>query len=89
LNDDLLRLGGFGGVAEKDFAVYAVVRAFFLPDGARADEAERPPLELIFVLLGEGGGFVGRGGFADDADERNFFFFLAPPRRGEGWGEGI
>ena len=69
LNDDLLRLGGLGVVAEKDFAVNAVVRAFLLLDGARADEAERPPLELVFVVLGERGGFVGRGGFADDADE--------------------
>ena len=72
LNDDLLRFGGFGVVAEKDFAVNAVVRAFFLLDGARANEAERPPLELIFVVLGERGGFVGRGGFADDADGRYF-----------------
>ena len=69
LNNNLFRLGGFGVVAEKDFAVNAVVRAFLLLDGPRADEAERPPLELIFVVLGERGGLVGRGGFADDADE--------------------
>jgi hypothetical protein len=50
LDDDLLRLGGFGVVPEKDFAVNAVVRAFLLLDGAGADEAERPPLELIFVV---------------------------------------
>jgi hypothetical protein len=62
---------GFGVVAEKDFAVYAVVGALFLLDGARADEAKRPPLELIFVVLGERGGFVGRGRLADDADEGN------------------
>ena len=35
---------------------------------ARVDEAERPPLEFEFVLLGERGGFVGRGRLADDAD---------------------
>ena len=70
LNNNLLRFGGFGVVAEKNFAVNAVVGAFFLLDGTRTDEAERPPLELIFVVLGERGGFVGRGGFADDADDR-------------------
>jgi hypothetical protein len=74
LNDNLLRFGGFGVIAEKDFAVNAVVRAFLLLDGARADEAERPPLELIFVVLGERGGFVGRGGVADDANEGNSLF---------------
>jgi hypothetical protein len=36
--------------------------------GARADEAQRPPLELIFVLLGQRGGFVGGDGFADGDD---------------------
>jgi hypothetical protein len=70
LNDDLFRFGGFRVVAEKNFAVNAVVRAFLLLDRARADKAKRPPLELIFVVLGERGGFVGRGGFADDADDR-------------------
>jgi hypothetical protein len=61
LNDDLLRFGGFGVVAEKDFAVNGVVGAFFLLAGARAD----------------------------DADEGDVFFSLAPTKRGEGWGEGI
>jgi len=42
LNDDLLRLGGFRVVSEKDFSVNAVVRAFFWPRAARADEAEAP-----------------------------------------------
>jgi hypothetical protein len=69
LNDDLLRLGSLGVVAEKDFAVNTVVRAFFLLDGARADEAECPPLELVFVVLGEFGGVGRRGRLADDADD--------------------
>jgi hypothetical protein len=46
-------------------------------------------LELVFVVLGGRGRFVGHGGFADDADEGNCCFSLAPPKRGEGWGEGI
>jgi len=37
--------------------------------GTRADESERPPLELVFVILGELRGFVWRRWFADDADE--------------------
>ena len=56
-----------------------MVRAFLLLDGSCADEAERPPLELLFVFLGERGGFVGRGRLADDADEGDVFFFR------EGW----
>jgi len=48
-----------------------VVRAFLLLDGPSADEAERPPLELELVFLGQRGGFVRCGGFADDADEVN------------------
>src|SRR5437016_13486760 len=59
LDDDLLGFAGFGVVAEKDFAVNAVVGAFLLLDGARADETKRPPLELIFVFVGQ---FVGVGG---------------------------
>jgi len=64
LNDDLLRLGSFRVVAEKNLAVNAVVRAFLLLDGSRADEAECPPLELVFVFVGERGGFNRRGRFA-------------------------
>ena len=80
LNDDLFRLGRFRVIAEKDFAVNAVVRAFLLLDGPRADEAERPPLELVFVLLGERGGLVGRGRFADDADGRSSLFVRSSGR---------
>jgi hypothetical protein len=69
LNDDLLRLGGPRVVAEKNLAVNAVVRAFLLLDGARADEAQRPPLKLELVFLRERGGFVWCGRLADDADE--------------------
>ena len=46
-----------------------MIRAFLLLNGPRADEAARPPLELIFVVLGERGGLVGRGRLADDADK--------------------
>ena len=60
LDDDLLGLGRARVVAEKDLAVNAVVGPFLLLDGPRADQAQRPPLELIFVLLGQDGGFVGR-----------------------------
>ena len=40
-------------VAEENLAVHAAVRAFLFLDGPRADEAERPPLELILVLRSE------------------------------------
>ncbi len=49
--DDLL---GFAGVVvvEVEAAVDAAVGALFLLGGARADLAERPPLELVFVFGG-------------------------------------
>jgi hypothetical protein len=54
--DDHLRLGlRVRVVAEEDLAVYAAIRAFLLLDGPRADEAERPPLELVFVPLNNEG----------------------------------
>src|SRR5207247_234539 len=56
LEDDLFRLRCFRVVAEKNFAVNAVIRAFLLLDRASGNEAERPPLKLIFVLLGQDGG---------------------------------
>ena len=34
--------------------------------GAGVHEAQGPPLELVAVLLGEGGGAAGVGGLADD-----------------------
>ena len=51
-----------------DFAVDAVIGAFLLFDGAGAHQAQRPPLELIFVLVGQDGGFVGGDGLADGDD---------------------
>jgi hypothetical protein len=42
LNDDLLRPGGLWVVAEENFPVNAVVRAFLLLDGSRANETKRP-----------------------------------------------
>jgi RNA polymerase sigma factor (sigma-70 family) len=53
LDDDLLGLGRARVVAEEDFAVDAVVGPFLLLHGSRADEAQRPPLESIFDLLGQ------------------------------------
>ena len=47
-----------------------MVRAFLLLDGARADKAERPPLELKLVFLSERGGFIRGRWLADDADDR-------------------
>ena len=68
LDDDLFRFGGFRVVAEKNLAVNAVIRTFLLLDRPGADQSERPPLELIFVLLGENRGFVRRGRFANGDD---------------------
>ena len=58
MNDDLLRLGGVRGIAEKNLAVNAVICAFLLLNRTRADETKRPPLELVFVFFRECGGFV-------------------------------
>src|SRR5207253_59494 len=44
----------------------AFVRALLRIGGPRADEPERPPLELIWVRAGEFCGVVKRDGFADD-----------------------
>ena len=49
LDDDLLGLGRARLVAEKDFAIDAVVGPFLLLHGPRADEAQRRPSELTVV----------------------------------------
>ena len=46
---------------------------FFCSHGPSADQAQGPPLELEFVLLGQDVGFVGRGRLAD----RDDFDFVA------------
>jgi hypothetical protein len=64
--DDLAGVAGFV-VVEVEAAVDAAVGAFLdALGGACSAEAERPVLELVFVLFGElrGSGYV--GGFADD-----------------------
>ena len=62
-----------------------MVRAFLLLDGSRADEAERPPLELEFVFLSERGGFIRGSWLADDADEGSFRERFLIGERGLGW----
>lgn len=57
-------------LVEVESAVDALVRALLLLDGTRADQAERPPLELVGVRLGELGGVFDRGGLADDVEVR-------------------
>ncbi len=52
------------GLAAEDLAVHAAVRAFLLLHRPRADEAERSPLELVFVLRGE----CARAGIATSSD---------------------
>ena len=63
--DDLL---GFAGVVvvEVEAAVDAAVCAFLLICGPRADLAERPPLELVFVFGGQLRRACVVRGFADD-----------------------
>ena len=56
---------------DKNFPINAVIRTLLLLDRARIDQAERPPLELTFVLAGQHGGFVWRGRFAH-GDDFNF-----------------
>jgi len=68
LYDDLLRHARFEVVAEENLPVDALVRAFLLFDGPRAHQAQRPPLELKLVLLGQDVRLVGRDGFADGDD---------------------
>jgi len=51
---------------EVEATVDAAVGSFFLVGGACADLAERPPLELLFVFGGEGGGSGVVGGLAND-----------------------
>ena len=87
LDDDLLGLGLTGVVAEEDFAVYAAVSAFLLFDRAGADQAEGPPLELEFVLLGQGVGLVGRDRFADGDDFDFVAVSVAEPVLDEGGGK--
>ena len=53
-------------VVEVEAAVDAPVRALLLLGGPRADLAERPPLELVFVLGGQLRGSCVVGGLADD-----------------------
>ena len=64
--DDLARVSGVV-VVEVEAAVDAAVGSFFDAFGGTGSaEAERPVLELVFVLFGELGGSGYVGGFADD-----------------------
>jgi hypothetical protein len=63
--DDLLGLAGFV-VVEVEAVVDAAVGSLALIYGPRADLTESPPLELVFVFGGEGGGSGVVGGFAND-----------------------
>lgn len=51
--DDLLRLAGLMFIVEIDSPVDAFVCAFLLFRWSRADKPQRPPLELIWIGLGE------------------------------------
>ena len=42
-----------GLFADEDLADHAAIRAFLPLHGPRADETERPQMELVFVLRGE------------------------------------
>ena len=66
LDDDALGLAAVV-VEEVDVAIDAGVGATAaVVGGTGVHEAQGPPLELIAVLLGEGGGAAGVGGLADD-----------------------
>ncbi len=51
---------------EVEASVDAAIRAFLLLGGAGTDEAEGPPLELVFVFFGEAGGTGEVSGLADN-----------------------
>ena len=58
--------------AAERFTAYLsviLVRPFLLLHGPRPHQPQRPPLELILVLLRQRGRFVGCGGLADDMDD--------------------
>jgi hypothetical protein len=70
LDDDLLRFPRLRFTAEKNLPVNAVVRTLRQFDGPCANQAQGPPLELDFVLLGQDGHLVECHRFAqgDDLD---------------------